>query len=154
MTFKVISCIELCALSCAKRTPTSIRKVLDEEAHAYLDDYMACVSYLEIPSNSQKYISVFGRPQTYNMSLIMRDAVPADLKFLVPTQYDAFHPKDLIHVLVYPSPVPPTPEVYQRTISRLEKTFTNPAVRWIKVVDDNTGEIGNISDMHLLSTLL
>ena len=84
------------------------------------------------------------------MSLTVRDAVPADLKFLVPTQYDAFHPKDLIHVLIYPSPVPPTPEVYQRTISRLEKTFTNPAVRWIKVVDDNTGEIGNNSDMHLL----
>jgi len=88
------------------------------------------------------------------MPLEVNDAVPADLKYLVTAQYDAFHPNDLLHILVYPSPVPPTPEIYQRTISRQAKSFTNPNIHWIKVVDDESGEIGDDPDMHFLTPSL
>ena len=86
------------------------------------------------------------------MPLKIGEAFPADLKSLVEAQYDAFHPMDLMHVLVYPSPVPPTLETYQRTISRHQKTFADPNIHWIKIFDDQTGNIGNAPEPFLLLT--
>ena len=79
------------------------------------------------------------------MPLTLQPAVPEDLTTLVPIQYAAFHPTEPLHMVIYPSPDPPTPEVIDRTIARILKTWNSGEdVRWVKVVDEESGEIGEL----------
>ncbi|KAH8593189.1 hypothetical protein B0O99DRAFT_627468 [Bisporella sp. PMI_857] len=74
------------------------------------------------------------------MPLVLQKATPADLLASVPAQYAAFHTVDPLHMLIYPSPIHPTPEVIQKTIARQETTWSDPHVEWVKIVDDQTGD--------------
>jgi hypothetical protein len=76
------------------------------------------------------------------MPLVLQKATPADLLASVPAQYAAFHTVDPLHMLIYPSPIHPTPEVIQKTIARQETTWSDPHVEWVKIVDDQTGDFG------------
>lgn len=75
------------------------------------------------------------------MPLTLKVAVPEDLPALIPEQYASFRTTDILHSLIYPSPDPATAEVIERSIARQEKLWSTPNLTWIKVVDDETGEV-------------
>ncbi|RDW72910.1 hypothetical protein BP6252_06817 [Coleophoma cylindrospora] len=75
------------------------------------------------------------------MPLEVHPVSEADLPRIVRSQYAAFHPTDPLHRLIYPSPHPPTEEIYQTTVQRQRKTLSDDNTTWIKVVhrDADTG---------------
>jgi GNAT superfamily N-acetyltransferase len=76
------------------------------------------------------------------MPLHLSKATEADLPAIVRGQYAAFHPHETLHVLIYPSPNPPTDNVIQSTIARHLKTWREDrTVNWIKITDEETGTI-------------
>jgi hypothetical protein len=72
------------------------------------------------------------------MPLTLQPAVPADLPRLVPAQYASFNTTDRLYNLIYPSPVPATPEVISRTIARQETAWDTPNMTTLKIVDEET----------------
>jgi len=76
------------------------------------------------------------------MPLFLQKVVPEDLESLVRIQYTAFHPTDPLHILIYPSPVPPTESIIQKTVSRTLNYWTStPNLTWLKIVDSTTDKI-------------
>ena len=66
------------------------------------------------------------------MSLHLSIAGPEDLPAIVKAQYEAFHPHDTMHRLIYPSPHLVPPAIIERTVQRQLKTMEDPHVTWVR----------------------
>ncbi|RFU33366.1 hypothetical protein B7463_g2944, partial [Scytalidium lignicola] len=80
------------------------------------------------------------------MSFEVQEMSHADLETVVKIEFRAFHPNDTLHMLIYPSPVVPTPSVIEQTTKRQLENWTTgkppgSEVKWVKAVDTETGEI-------------
>ncbi|PSS09158.1 hypothetical protein M430DRAFT_109561 [Amorphotheca resinae ATCC 22711] len=76
------------------------------------------------------------------MGLTLSEATPSDFPAIVRAQYAAFHPHESMHRILWPSPDPPTPTVLSRTVDRqLQAWQADPHITWLKVTDDETGEV-------------
>jgi hypothetical protein len=69
------------------------------------------------------------------MPLRLDLSTPEDLPEIVKHQFAAFHPQDVLHALIYPSPEIPTEEVLEKTVARQRKYWDEDPehVTWIKV---------------------
>lgn len=85
------------------------------------------------------------------MPLSLHPLTAGDFTPLTPLQYAAFHPVEKLHMLIYPSPTPPNPEIYARTVARRLKSFGKDEWEWVKVVDDTTCEIGKSPSLSYCS---
>jgi GNAT superfamily N-acetyltransferase len=73
------------------------------------------------------------------MPLELALATEADIPFIVPIQYAAFHPENRVHRLIYPSPLPVPSSILSSTVSRHLSSWSNdPHVTWIIISDTSS----------------